>query len=101
MVGTGVVVGGHPGGHHVDITPADDGIDEPVTSPAGDVVVVEAERQQIVDVIGQGQVAGGKGPGPGPRREGSRSRTTVTSGARIGPCPRIWRARAVCSTGTK
>ncbi len=53
MVGTGLVVGRPPGGHGVDVTPAHDGVDQSVAAPAGDVVVVETQRAQVVDVVGE------------------------------------------------
>ena len=76
-----------PGRRRLDVAPGDDGVDESVTSPSGEVGVVEAQRPQVVGVVLEAQVAVGEGPAIA-RAVWSPSRTTVTSGARRASAPR-------------
>ena len=101
MVGTGVVVGGDGCGNGLGVTPGDHRVDQPVAPAPADVVVAEAEGAQVLRVVGQAEVGAGVAPGqlPGPGRV--RLEDDGDLGRQQGPGPRMSRARAVCSTGTK
>ena len=85
-----------------DVAAGHDGVDQTVAAAVGEVVLAETESHQVVHVVRRAQVdrhsLASRSRAPWHR---SVSSTTICSGARIASGPRISRACAVCSTGTK
>ncbi len=88
MVGTGGEVLLRPGAHRLLVAPGDEGVDEPVAAAAGELLLAEAEAEEVGAVVLRPEVRLEVAAGDVARP--SRS-----------PPPRIARARRVCSIGTR
>jgi hypothetical protein len=66
MVGAGVEVVLHPGHDRPHVPPGHDGVGQPVAAAVGHVLLGEAQAEQVVAIVGQGQVHLGVVPGDGP-----------------------------------
>ena len=58
VVGAGIVMRLHARGDRLLVAPGDQGVDQPVGATVGEVVLGEAEPQEVVGVVRQHQVAG-------------------------------------------
>ena len=53
------LMGANPIEDSIHITPGDDGVHEPVTARAHEVLVTESEPPQIIHIVGQREIPGG------------------------------------------
>jgi hypothetical protein len=85
----------------IDPAPGDDRVDQAIAAAAGDVRLGEAEGEEVPHVVGKPEIGCHVGAGGRARLRRVGLEADGLLGCEKLPGPRISRARAVCSGGTK